>query len=465
MFPKSTYVNRRKELKNLVGNGIILLPGNEEVGMNYAGNVYPFRQDSTFLYYFGLDKPGLTAIIDIDNNQEIIFGNDPTVEEIVWTGPQVSLVDMAVECGVTDVRTEEQLESAIKQAKSSNRVIHYLPPYRYRSIFRLSEYFDKKPHWTVNHASIELIKAVAAQRSIKDDEEIREIEKAVEITAWMHKRAMEFAKPGMLEMEVAAEINKVALESGPGLSFPSIVTVRGEVLHNQSYKNILREGQLLLVDAGAESSLHYAGDMSRTFPVNHHFSEVQKQVYQIALDSLKSGVNMLKPGTRYLDVHLTAARTIVEGFKLMGLMKGDAEEAVTAGAHTLFFQCGTGHMMGLDVHDMENLGEQYVGYTDNLKKSTEFGLKSLRLGKELEPGYVVTVEPGIYFIPNLIDTWKHDKKLEAFINYDEVEKFRNFGGLRSEDDYVITKDGAQRLGPKVAEEISEIEAIRGRALN
>jgi Xaa-Pro aminopeptidase len=269
----------------------------------------------------------------------------------------------------------------------------------------------------------------------------------------------------MLEMEVAAELSKVALEAGPGLSFPSIVTVKGEVLHNQYYGNTLREGHMLLVDAGAESKMHYAGDMSRTFPVGAEFTDLQREIYQIGLDSQLAGIAALKPGTRYLDVHLTCAKVIVEGMKSLGIMKGDTDEAVQAGAHALVFQCGTGHMMGLDVHDMENLGEQYVGYDDKLQKSTQFGLCYLRLGKELKPGYVLTVEPGIYFIPTLIDKWKSEKMHSQFINYDEVEKFRNFGGLRAEDDFVITEDGARLLGPKVPKEVDEIEKVRKAALS
>ena len=464
MFTKATYINRRSQLNELLGSGVILFPGNEEVGMNYSDNVYHFRQDSTFLYYFGIDKPGLTALIDVDNNMEIVFGDDPTIDEIVWTGPQRNLEELIGECGVLRKEDSSQLHSYLEKVLNEGRSIHYLPPYRFRNLGRLSSYFNKTPDWVNNNYSVDLIKAVVLQRSLKDDEEISELEKAVEITAWMHRRAMEFAKPGMLEKEIAAELNKIALESGPGLSFPCIITIKGEVLHNHYYGNTLRDGHMLLVDAGAESGMHYAGDMTRTFPISGQFSEVQRQIYQIVLDAQTSAIDMLQPGIAYMDVHLQAAKTITLGLQSLGIMKGDADEAIKAGAHGLFFQHGLGHMMGLDVHDMENLGELHVGYDEGADKSSQFGLSYLRLSKKLEKDYVLTVEPGIYFIPPLIEIWKNERKFEDFINYNEVEKFNDFGGIRIEDDYVITSDGAKLLGPKVPKTIHEIEQVRQEAL-
>jgi Xaa-Pro aminopeptidase len=465
MFSKTTYVNRRNQLKKLVGKGIILFQGNEEVGMNFTDNVYPFRQDSTFLYYFGLDKPGLSAIIDIENDQDVLFADEAGVDDIIWMGQQMLVSEMVERSGASIAKQTSELSSYIEKCLRGNEKIHFLPQYRYRNLLRLSELFDKKPDWIKGNASIDLIKSIVTQRNIKDEEEIIEIDKATEITAMMHRRAMVYAKPGMREMEVVAELNKIALEQGPGLSFPCIITVKGEVLHNHYYGNTLENGQLLLVDSGAESISRYAGDMTRTFPVSGEFSEMQKQVYQVVLDSQLLAISMLAPGVRYLDLHLKTAKIIAEGLKSLGLMKGDMDEAVSQGAHALFFPHGLGHMIGFDVHDMENLGEEYVGYNDSVQKSSQFGLSALRLGKELETGHVLTIEPGIYFIPTLIDRWKQERKLENFIDYNEVDKYRSFGGIRIEDDFAITSSGFRLLGSPVPKEINEIEAIRKSTLS
>ncbi|NNF22810.1 MAG: M24 family metallopeptidase, partial [Saprospiraceae bacterium] len=348
MFKSTTYVNRRNQLKKLVGSGIIFFPGNEEVGMNFTDNVYPFRQDSTFLYYFGLDKPGLSAIIDIDNDQDILFADEAGVGDIIWMGPQMLVSEMVEKSGAGGAKQTTELSSYIEKCLNKNVRIHYLPQYRYRNLLKLSELFGKNPDWIKANASVELIKSVVTQRNIKDEEEINEIDKATEITAKMHRRAMAYAKPGMLEMEVVAELNRVALSEGPGLSFPCIITVKGEVLHNHYYGNTLEDGQLLLVDSGAESLSRYAGDMTRTFPVSGAFSDMQKEVYKVVLDSQLLAISMLAPGVRYLDIHLKTAKNLAKGLKSLGLMKGDMDEAVAQGAHALFFPHGLGHMMGFD---------------------------------------------------------------------------------------------------------------------
>ncbi len=463
MFSKEIYTARRNELREKTGSGVILLPGNEEAGMNYADNVYPFRQDSTFLYYFGLDKPGLAAIIDTEQGRDIVFGDNPSMDDVVWSGPQTLIQDQAAQGGVGNVQPFSALHVFIKESVEKGRKIHYLLPYRYRQHLFLSDLFFKSVEEVKKDISIELTKNIVEQRLIKGEEEVEELDKAVNITSKMHLRAMEYARPGMKEQHVMAEIYRIALEEGPGVSFPPIVSVRGEVLHNHYYSNTLKEGQLLLVDAGAESGMHYAGDMTRTFPVSGTFTGKQSDVYQIVLHAQNAAIEALKPGISYKEVHLLAANAIVDGLKSIGIMKGDTQEAVEAGAHAMFFPHGLGHMMGLDVHDMENFGEKYVGYDESTDKSEQFGLNFLRLAKKLVPGYVLTIEPGIYFIPPLIEKWKNEKKSAEFINFGKLEEYLDFGGIRIEEDFLITSEGSRLLGSPVAKEIAEVEAIRAGA--
>lgn len=411
MFSKETYINRRQVLKKAIASGIILFPGNEEVGMNYRDNIYHFRQDSSFLYYSGIDNPNLFLLIDVDANIEIVFGNDLTIEQTVWTGPQESLSISAERSGITNVQPFSFVEAILKTAIQQKRAIHFLPPYRSAITLKLSHWLGIPTNVLAEKASIKLSKAIITQRSYKTNEELVEIEKAVDITSAMHLKAIQSARPGMAEYEIAGQVECTAVCLGGQLAFPTILTVNGQYLHNHAGSNILKEGQLVLCDSGAETSMHYAGDMTRTFPVSRTFTARQKEIYNIVLQAEEAAIATLKPGTLFRDSHLTACKEILIGLKELGLVKGDLDEAVAKGAHTLFFQCGLGHMMGLDVHDMENIGEEYVGYTDTLKKSTEFGLKSLRLGKELEEGFVLTVEPGIYFIPELIDQWQAEKNI------------------------------------------------------
>jgi len=459
MFSNHTYTERRKRLAATVSGGLILLPGNEEAPMNYTDNTYHFRQDSTFLYYFGLSQASLNGIIDADTGECILFGDELTVEMIVWTGVLPSLVSLAEKAGIRDLRPSSDLADFLSGALHSGRRIHFLAPYRADIALKLSEWLNIKPQAISDSFSLELTRAIVSQREIKSEEELIELDKAVEISADMHLAAMRFAKPGMRESEVAAKVAEVALAANGNLSFPIIATINGQTLHNHYHGNTIQSGDLFLLDAGAETENHYAGDLSSTFPVDRSFTPLQKEIYQLSLDAHMAAVSMLQPGTAFKEVHLTACRTIFEGLKSFGLTRGDAHEAVEAGAHALFFPCGTGHMMGLDVHDMENLGEQWVGY-DGVPKSTQFGLKSLRLGKELRAGYVLTVEPGIYFIPELIDQWKAEGHLSPFLNYPEIEKFKDFGGLRNEEDFVITPQGARRLGKALPLTIEGVEALR-----
>ena len=452
MFEKEMYINRRKRLKEQLGSGLILFLGNEESSMNYTDNCYPFRQDSNFLYFFGLDRPGLAAIIDIDNSNEILFGNAIDVEDIIWTGPMQSLHDQAEMVGVSKVLPAVSIAEKLNKVLFEKRKIHFLPPYRVDNMHKLNKWLNIPFDLLKTSSSTELIKAIVVQRSIKNSEEIKEIEKGVNITVDMQLEAARLAQEGISETKIAGIIHGIALSAGGNLAFPTILTVNGQILHNHSRGNILQNGQMLLCDCGAETLMHYGGDLTRTTPVDEQFSTRQKEIYDIVLNAHEAAIDSLHPGIFFKDVHLLACEKIAEGLKSIGLMKGDTKEAVSQGAHAMFFQCGLGHMLGLDTHDMEDLGEEYVGYTDELKKSTQFGLKSLRLGRKLEASFVVTIEPGIYFIPELIDLWKSKHKFSEFINYEKLETYKDFSGIRIEEDLLITDNGSCILGKSLSRE-------------
>lgn len=457
MFSKETYINRRNKLKKTIGSGILLFLGNDETGMNYEDNTYSFRQDSTFLYFWGLPYAGLSAIINIDEDKEIIFGDELTIDQIVWMGTQPSLKEKSERVGVQNTLPYASIIDYLSKATAKGQKIHYLPTYRAEHKLKLMDWLGLKP--SQQEASIPFIQAVVNQRNYKSAEEIVEIEKACNITADMHITAMKTVRVGMKEYEVAAALEQVAYAAGGCLSFPTIATVNGQTLHNHYHGNTVKEGDMFLIDAGAETEMGYAGDMSSTVPAGKKFTTRQKDVYDIQVASHIASVEALRPGKPFKEVYELSAKVICEGMKSLGLMKGDAEEAVQAGAHAMFFQCGLGHMMGLDVHDMENLGEVWVGY-DGEPKSTQFGRKSLRLGRKLEPGFVLTIEPGVYFIPELIDLWRSEKKFKDFINYDKLETYKDFGGIRNEEDYLITDTGARRLGKKIPLTTDEVEALR-----
>lgn len=457
MFSKETYISRRNQLKKSIGSGILLFLGNDECGINYADNTYPFRQDSTFLYYFGLPYAGLSAIINIDENKEIIFGDELTIDEIVWMGTQPTLKEKSERVGVTTTLPYLSLGDYLSKTTSKGQKVHYLPTYRAEHKLKLTEWLGLKP--AQQEASVPFIRGVVNQRNYKSEEEIAEIEKACNITADMHITAIKNIRVGMKEYEVMAALEEVAYAAGGRLSFPTIATIHGETLHNHYHGNTVKEGDMFLIDAGAEIEMGYAGDMSSTVPAGKKFTVRQKEIYDVQVAAHLAAVEALRPGIAFKDVYELSAKVICEGLKSLGLMKGDMNEAVQTGAHAMFFQCGLGHMMGLDVHDMENLGEVWVGY-DGEPKSTQFGRKSLRLGRKLEPGFVLTIEPGIYFIPQLIDMWKGEKKFEQFINYDKLEAYRNFGGIRNEEDFLITETGSRRLGKKIPLTTDEVEALR-----
>lgn len=460
MFKAEVYIQRRKILSEKIGSGLILFWGNDESPMNYPDNTYHFRQHSSFLYYFGIDFPSLAAIIDIDNGHTIIFGDNYTIDDIVWMGPQPTIEERAMLSGISETQPMAKLYTILREAQAARRIIHFLPPYRPENKIKLLRFLNIRPDQININASSDLVKAVISQREIKSQVEIAEIEKAVDLSVDMHVAAIKMAQPGMTEAQIAARIHEVALAADCNIAFPIIATINGQTLHNHIHHNILKEGDLFLVDAGAESKMHYAGDLSSTFPVNKKFSSLQKQIYEISLKAHEAAVSTIAPGAAFRDVHFAACKSIATSMKELGLMKGDVDQAVAEGAHALFFPCGTGHMMGLDVHDMEDLGEVWVGY-DGEPKSTLFGLKSLRFAKTLKPGHVFTIEPGIYFIPELIDLWKSEGKFSDFLVWDEIEKFRNFGGIRNEEDFVVTENGFKRLGKPKPKTVQEIEDLRG----
>ncbi len=459
MFSKNTYVERRNRLKQKVEKGVLLFLGNEESGMNYEDNTYHFRQDSTFLYFFGLPYAGLTAIIDLDENKEIIFGDELSIDHIVWMGNQPTLKEKSEKIGIGHTEPSHSLAVYLQKAISQGRKIHFLPPYRAEHKLKLAGWVGISSKEQADAVSVEFIKAVVGLRSYKSAEEIEEIEKACDITADMHIAAISVARPGMKEYEVAAALEAVAYSQGGSLAFPTIATVNGQTLHNHYHGNTLRDGDLMLIDAGAETAMGYAGDMSSTLPVSKKFSVQQKDIYDIQVASHLAAVDALRPGVLFSDVYDISASVVFDGLKSLGITKGNTRDAVAAGAHAMFFPCGLGHMMGLDVHDMENLGEVWVGY-DGQPKSTQFGRKSLRLGRKLEAGFVLTIEPGVYFIPELIDLWKNQNKFTDFICYEKLELFRRFGGIRNEEDFLITDSGARRLGKKIPLTTHEVEALR-----
>ena len=464
MFKEEVYIKRRKKLKEIMGNGILFFPGNTDAAFNYPANIYNFRQDSSFLYFFGLDQPDLAGIIDADAGEDYIFGNDFDMDDIIWMGEQESIKDRAAQVGVKNTGTSKDLGELISIASKKSQKIHILPLYRHATIIQLADLLSVRHDEVKNYVSKKLIKAVVSLSSIKDEYEIAEIEKAVDTAYLMHTTSMKMAMPGTIEQEIAGRIEGIAISNGGSVSFPIILSMHGETLHNHHHNNVLETGRMMVTDAGCESPLHYASDITRTVPVGGKFNQRQKEIYEIVLEANMNVINSCKPEVFYKDMHLLAVKTIAKGLKELGIMKGDVDEAVKQGAHALFMPHGLGHMMGLDVHDMEGFGEDYVGYDEEVSRSEQFGLAFLRLARRLKKGFVITVEPGIYFIPALIDLWKKENKFTDFINYDKVETYKDFGGIRIEDDLLITDTGCRVLGkpiPKTVEEIEETMKLNG----
>ncbi len=459
MFDPTTYRKRRAELINSISGGLVYIPGNEDSPMNYRANTYHFRQDSSFLYYFGHDQQGLAGIIDIDENKHILIGDDQDLDEIIWSGTRPSIRVLGEKCGTDECHTRADLVNLLGNAVRQGRKIHYLPPYRAEKILQISKLLNIHHDEIVQGASPELIRAVVKQRSVKTSQEIEEIEKAVDIAYEMHTTAMKMTMPGVYEREIAGRIEGISLSHGNPVSFPVILSKNGQTLHNHYHGNMLQKGDIMVTDAGSETDMHYASDITRSVPVGGKFLPQQKEIYSIVLAALNEAIGLIRPGITYREIHLRSATVIATGLKVAGLMKGDVHEAVKNGAHALFFPHGLGHMMGLDVHDMEDLGEDYVGYDDKIRRSDQFGLAFLRLGRRLQEGFVITVEPGIYFIPALIDKWRSEKMFTEFINYDKIEPFRDFGGIRIEDDLLVTSDGSRILGKPIPKTITEIEEL------
>jgi Xaa-Pro aminopeptidase len=466
MIEARVYGQRRKLLRRRVSSGLILFLGNEESPMNYPANTYPFRQDSSFLYFFGLDSPGLAAVVDVDGGKETLFGDDITIEDVIWMGDVPRIKDRAQAAGVKKAAPLTGLKEVVCLARKQRRKIHYFPPCRADIASRLSDLLGIPPGKVKSGTSEELIKAVVAQRSIKTEQEVGEIEAALSVSRKMYLAALEMTKPGIYEREIVGAVEGIALAHGCPTAFPTILTINGQVFHNIYHGNRLEKGRLLVIDSGVSSAEGYACDITRTIPVSGRFTSKQREIYEVVLAAQLGAIAMVKAGVMHRDVHLAAARMIASGLKQLGLMKGDLDDAVSTGAHALFFPHGLGHMLGLDVHDMEGLGENFVGYDETVSRSRQFGLAYLRLARRLEPGFVLTCEPGVYFIPPLIDLWKSEHRFEAFINYQNVEKYRDFTGIRIEDDVLVTKQGSRVLGKPIPKTVAAVEkAMRSREMS
>jgi Xaa-Pro aminopeptidase len=459
MFDTKIYTQRRNRLKKEFKNGVLIFLGNTELPMNYPQNIYHFRQDSTFLYFFGIDEPGLAAIIDIDAGKEIIFGNDVEIEDVIWTGPLPLLKDKAEKVGISDTSAFSKFSEYINEAKTRSSKIHFLPPYNPNNMIVLNSLLGISFDDLKKESSPELIHAVIKLRSLKGKEEIKEIERGMKTAYKMFTKAMKMAKHGKFEYEIAGAMEGIALSNNGSLSFPTILSVHGEILHGHHHGNQMKDGDLLLIDAGFETPSHYATDNTRVVPVSGKFTQKQKEIYEIVLNSQLAAIEAIKPGVTYQSIHLLSCKVIAQGLKDLGLMKGDVDEAVKAGAHAMFLPHGLGHMMGLDVHDMEDIGQIYVGYDDEVRPSEQFGTAYLRLGRKLQPGFVLTVEPGIYFIPELFHLWKSENKYTEFINYSKVEEYLDFGGIRIEDDVLVTESGYRVLGKPIPKTVAEVEAL------
>ena len=449
MFTKETYIRRRAELKKLVGDGIILLFGNNEAPKNYPNNAYfPFRQDSTFVYYFGQHRDGLVGVIDIDYDRETLIGDDIDIEDIVWYGAVDSVSDMAEQVGVANTAPMMSLHVICDEAIRSNRKIHFLPPYRHDTMVQLMFLTGIQPKLQKEMASLPLIKAVVKMRSTKEPQEIEAIERACDVGYAMHTTAQLLIRPGVTERFVGGQVDGIALSLANGNSFATIFSQHGEIMHGNPSEAKLEAGRLALCDAGCELD-DYCSDHTRTMPVSGHFTQRQREIYSIVEACHDYVLEVAKPGVKYMDVHFSVCRLMTERLKELGLMKGDTDEAVRAGAHAMFLPHGLGHMMGMDVHDMEGLGQTYVGFDDETRPNLEqFGTNCLRMGRRLQEGFVVTDEPGIYFIPALIDEWRASGHCQEFLNFDKLETYKDFGGIRIEDDLLITADGCRFLGTK-----------------
>ena len=456
MFKKETYTARRDQLRKDMGHGLIIIPGNHEAPCNYRDNTYWFRQDSTFRYFFGLQREEMVGVIDCESGKDYIFANDYDIDDIIWTGPLPSVKELAASVGVNHTGNMKALQKLL-DGRTSMGHVHYLPPYRADIRADLSAWLGISYDAVDRYASHDLILACVKQRSIKSAEEIREIEKAIATAYNMHVGAMKMAMPGRYEYELAGFMEGEAWKGNGPVSFPVIMTIHGETLHNHGHNNKLVKGRMLVMDAGCETPMNYCSDITRSVPVGGKFDARQKAIYEIVLSANLEAARVTRPGITYKEVHQAASRKLAEGYKGLGILKGKVDDIVESGAHSLLMPHGLGHMMGLDVHDMENYGQINVGYDNETRPSSQFGLGSLRCGRKLQPGFVITDEPGCYFIPALIDKWKAEGKCKDFVNYRELEKWKDFGGIRIEDDVLVTKTGSRILGKPIPKTVKEIE--------
>lgn len=448
LFSKSTYVERRNELKKLVGSGLIVLFGNNDSPANYPSNTYKFRQDSSFLYYFGLHRNGLVGVIDVDNDREYLVGDEIDIEDIVWYGSVTSVAEMAEMTSVARTAAMRELPAIVESAKAQGEEVHFLPPYRFDNQIQIMDLLGIHPSQQKAAASLKLIAAVVKMRTTKTEEEIAELERAAEIGYEMHTTAMRLCRPGITEQYIGGMVDGIANAYGCMVSFQTIATQHGEVMHGNPSPAKLEAGRLMLVDAGAETNENYCSDNTRTTPVSGVFTQKQKDIYNIVVECHDHVLEVAKPGVKWWDVHFAVCRIITERLQQLGLMKGDVGESLKAGAHAMFLPHGLGHSMGMDVHDMEGLGQVYVGFDNEVRPSTQFGTNALRFGRRLQKGFVVTDEPGIYFIPALIDDWKKNGTNAQFLNFDKIDEYRDFGGIRIEDDVLITDEGCRFIGSK-----------------
>ena len=462
MFDATIYAARRSEAKRSVGKGCILLPGNDLLGMNYRANEYPFRQDGSFSYFSGLDTPGLCLWLDCESGEEVLCGPEPDLMHTIWSGPAPSLGELAERAGVARHGSAADVEELCRKAVGDGREVHHLPQYQGDGVLRLARFLGSAPGEIETGFSQRLIEAVVELRSMKDEAEVEEIRRAVSVSAAMYAELMASCRPGASEMELYGRLQGLILSRGSREAFPMILSRRGEVLHNHTHDQILRQGDLLLVDSGVCSPLGYASDITRTLPVGGAFTPRQRDIYEIVLHAQAVGIACMAPGIPFLDCHLAVARVMVEGLSALGLMRGNPDVAVAAGAHALFCPHGLGHMLGLDVHDMESLGEDNVGYDQEFRRSGQFGLSGLRMARRLRPGFVVTVEPGIYFIPDLIRLWREQGRHAQFIDYDALEPYLDFGGIRIEDDVLVTTEGAEILSSAIPKTAGDLARHMGR---
>ncbi len=465
MFSKDVYIRRRRTLlakmKEAGQTGLILFVGNAEAPAQYKDNCYKWRQDSSWLYFMGLDEPLMAAILDIDSGSETLFADDVEIDDIIWMGPQPSVRSKADAVGIAHTAPYGALGQAIALARKSARKIHFLPPSRYYNTLKLMELLGCQQ--TGKEASEALVKAVISMRLIKEDIEIEAIDAACALGYEMHSVARDSIATGLVEQEIVGKMEGVALAGGWGVSFPTILTQHGETLHNHGHAAVIEPGKLMVIDAGVESNEHYASDFTRTYPTSGKFTAKQREIYQLVYDCNELAFSLTRPGITYREVHLATARKMLEGLQALGIVKGDLDEMVAEGIAGLFQPHGLGHNMGLDVHDMEDLGENLVGYDPDQTRATQLGLRSLRMARRLVPGHVITDEPGIYFIPALIEKFKKEGLGKDFVNYAKLEGYYDFGGIRIEDDVLVTADGARRLGPRrLPASPDEVEAAMAR---